>query len=111
MLQARRALVSVYDKRGLEDLARGLFRLGIEIVSTGGTLADRSVDGHLDQIREHGIERIDLVVVNLYPFRETLASGASFEQTIEMIDIGGPALVRAAAKNFGGVGGVVDPED
>ncbi|HVG07054.1 MAG TPA: bifunctional phosphoribosylaminoimidazolecarboxamide formyltransferase/IMP cyclohydrolase [Thermoanaerobaculia bacterium] len=150
MLQARRALVSVYDKRGLEDLARGLARLGVEIVSTGGTLkflqekgipvtavvevtgfpeildgrvktlhprihggilADRSVDGHLDQIRKHGIERIDLVIVNLYPFRETLAAGASFEQTIEMIDIGGPAMVRAAAKNFGGVGVVVDPGD
>jgi len=150
MLQARRALVSVYDKRGLEDLARGLARLGVEIVSTGGTLkylqeksipvtavadvtgfpeildgrvktlhprihggilADRSVDGHLDQIREHGIERIDLVVVNLYPFRETLAAGASFAQTVEMIDIGGPAMVRAAAKNFGGVGVVVDPGD
>ncbi|HWN41227.1 MAG TPA: bifunctional phosphoribosylaminoimidazolecarboxamide formyltransferase/IMP cyclohydrolase [Thermoanaerobaculia bacterium] len=150
MLKTRRALVSVYDKRGLEDLARGLVRLGIEIVSTGGTLkflqekgipvtavsdvtgfpeildgrvktlhprihggilADRSVAGHLEQIREHGIERIDLVIVNLYPFRETLASGASFEQTIEMIDIGGPAMVRAAAKNFGGVGVVVDPSD
>jgi phosphoribosylaminoimidazolecarboxamide formyltransferase/IMP cyclohydrolase len=150
MLQARRALVSVYDKRGLEDFARGLVRLGIEIVSTGGTLkflqekgiavtavsdvtgfpeildgrvktlhprihggilADRSVDGHLDQIREHGIDRIDLVAVNLYPFRETLASGASFEQTLEMIDIGGPAMVRAAAKNFRGVAVVVDPGD
>ncbi len=150
MLQARRALVSVYDKRGLEDFARGLARLGVEIVSTGGTLkflqekeipvtavadvtgfpeildgrvktlhprihggilADRSVEGHLEQIREHGIERIDLVVVNLYPFRETLASGASFEQTLEMIDIGGPAMVRAAAKNFRGVAVVVDPGD
>jgi phosphoribosylaminoimidazolecarboxamide formyltransferase/IMP cyclohydrolase len=150
MLQARRALVSVYDKRGLEDFARGLARLGIEIVSTGGTLkflqekgipvtavsdvtgfpeildgrvktlhprihggilADRSVEGHLDQIREHGIDRIDLVAVNLYPFRETLASGASFEQTLEMIDIGGPAMVRAAAKNFRGVAVVVDPGD
>jgi phosphoribosylaminoimidazolecarboxamide formyltransferase/IMP cyclohydrolase len=150
MLKARRALVSVYDKRGLESLARGLVRLGIEVVSTGGTLkflqekdipvtavsevtgfpeildgrvktlhprihggilADRSVDGHLGQIREHGIDRIDLVVVNLYPFRETLASGASFEQTLEMIDIGGPAMVRAAAKNFRGVAVVVDPGD
>ena len=150
MLQARRALVSVYDKRGLEDFARGLVRLGIEIISTGGTLkflqekgipvtavsdvtgfpeildgrvktlhprihggilADRSVDGHLDQIHEHGIDRIDLVAVNLYPFRETLASGASFEQTLEMIDIGGPAMVRAAAKNFRGVAVVVDPAD
>ena len=150
MLKARRALVSVYEKRGLEGFARGLARLGIEIVSTGGTLgflqskgipvtavadvtgfpeildgrvktlhprihgailADRSVEGHLGQLREHGIERIDLVVVNLYPFRETLASGASFGQTIEMIDIGGPAMVRAAAKNFAGVGVVVDPGD
>jgi len=150
MLQARRALVSVYDKTGLEELARGLVRLGIEIVSTGGTLrflqekeipatgvsevtgfpeildgrvktlhprihggilADRFVPGHLDQLEEHGIERIDLVVANLYPFRETLASGASFEQTIEMIDIGGPAMVRAAAKNFSGVAVVVDPGD
>jgi phosphoribosylaminoimidazolecarboxamide formyltransferase/IMP cyclohydrolase len=150
MLQARRALVSVYDKRGLEDFARGLVRLGVEIVSTGGTLkflqekgipvtavsdvtgfpeildgrvktlhprihggilADRSVERHLDQIREHGIDRIDLVAVNLYPFRETLAAGASFEQTLEMIDIGGPAMVRAAAKNFRGVAVVVDPGD
>ncbi|HET9228656.1 MAG TPA: bifunctional phosphoribosylaminoimidazolecarboxamide formyltransferase/IMP cyclohydrolase, partial [Thermoanaerobaculia bacterium] len=69
----------------------------------GGILADRSVPAHLDQIREHGIERIDLVFVNLYPFRENL--------TVEMIDIGGPAMVRAAAKNFGGVGVVVDPGD
>jgi phosphoribosylaminoimidazolecarboxamide formyltransferase/IMP cyclohydrolase len=150
MLQARRALVSVYDKRGLEDLARGIVRLGVEIVSTGGTLkfledkgipvtavsgvtgfpeildgrvktlhprihggilADRSVEGHLEQLREHGIERIDLVVVNLYPFRESLASGATSDQLIEMIDIGGPAMVRAAAKNFGSVGVVVDPGD
>jgi phosphoribosylaminoimidazolecarboxamide formyltransferase/IMP cyclohydrolase len=150
MLPARRALLSVYDKRGLEDLARGLARLGVEMVSTGGTLkflqdkgiavtavsdvtgfpeilegrvktlhprihggilADRSAPGHLDQLAEHGIERIDLVVANLYPFRETLASGASFEQTIEMIDIGGPAMMRAAAKNFRGVAVVVDPGD
>jgi phosphoribosylaminoimidazolecarboxamide formyltransferase/IMP cyclohydrolase len=150
MLQARRALVSVFDKRGLADFARGLTRLGVEIVSTGGTLkflqekgipvtavsdvtgfpeildgrvktlhprihggilADRSVAAHLDQIREHGIERIDLVAVNLYPFRETLASGAPFEQTLEMIDVGGPAMVRAAAKNFRGVAVVVDPGD
>ncbi|MES1243361.1 MAG: bifunctional phosphoribosylaminoimidazolecarboxamide formyltransferase/IMP cyclohydrolase [Acidobacteriota bacterium] len=149
-MQARRALLSVFDKRGLENFARGLDRLGIEIVSTGGTLrflqekgipitavsdvtgfpeildgrvktlhprihggilADRSAESHLDQIREHGIDRIDLVAVNLYPFRETLASGASFEQTLEMIDIGGPAMVRAAAKNFRGVAVVVDPGD
>ncbi len=150
MLPARRALVSVFDKTGLEELARGLYRLGIEIVSTGGTLktlqekgipvvavsdvtgfpemlegrvktlhpkihggilAKRSDPEHLDTLAEHGIERIDLVVVNLYPFRETVARGASFADTVEMIDVGGPTMVRAAAKNFDGVAVVVDPAD
>jgi phosphoribosylaminoimidazolecarboxamide formyltransferase/IMP cyclohydrolase len=150
MLPARRALISVFDKRGLEELARGLARLGVEIVSTGGTLkfleekgiavtgvagvtgfpeildgrvktlhpkvhggilANRSVPEHLDALAEHGIDRIDVVVVNLYPFRETVARGASTEDTIEMIDVGGPTMVRAAAKNAGGVAVVVDPED
>lgn len=150
MLSARRALVSVFDKTGLEDLARGLTRLGVEIVSTGGTLkfleekeipvtavsgvtgfpeildgrvktlhpkihggilANRAEPGHLDALSEHGIDRIDLVVVNLYPFRETVARGASFAETVEMIDVGGPTMVRAAAKNFGGVAVVVDPAD
>ncbi|HVT16785.1 MAG TPA: bifunctional phosphoribosylaminoimidazolecarboxamide formyltransferase/inosine monophosphate cyclohydrolase [Thermoanaerobaculia bacterium] len=151
MLPARRALVSVSDKTGLEDLTRGLDRLGIEIVSTGGTLAflrdrglpavavaevtgfpeildgrvktlhprihggilaSRSVAAHAEQLAEHGIERIDLVVVNLYPFRETAAApDTAFAQVIEQIDIGGPAMVRAAAKNFGGVAVVVDPAD
>ena len=150
MLPARRALISVYDKRGLEDLARGLARLGVEIVSTGGTLkfleekgipvtgvsgvtgfpeildgrvktlhpkvhggilANREVPEHLDALAAHGIDRIDVVVVNLYPFRETVARGASFEETIEMIDVGGPTMVRAAAKNAAGVAVVVDPLD
>ncbi|MFY9820351.1 MAG: bifunctional phosphoribosylaminoimidazolecarboxamide formyltransferase/IMP cyclohydrolase [Thermoanaerobaculia bacterium] len=150
MLPARRALISVYDKQGLEELARGLARLGVEIVSTGGTLkfleekgipvtgvsgvtgfpeildgrvktlhpkvhggilANREVPEHLDALAAHGIERIDVVVVNLYPFRETVARGASFEETIEMIDVGGPTMVRAAAKNAAGVAVVVDPAD
>jgi len=150
MLPARRALISVYDKRGLEELARGLSLLGIEIVSTGGTLkvleekgipvtgvsgvtgfpeildgrvktlhpkihggilANREVPEHLDALTAHGIDRIDVVVVNLYPFRETVARGASFEETIEMIDVGGPTMVRAAAKNAAGVAVVVDPAD
>jgi phosphoribosylaminoimidazolecarboxamide formyltransferase / IMP cyclohydrolase len=150
MLAARRAMVSVFDKTGLEELARGLVRLGIEIVSTGGTLksleekgipvtavsgitgfpeildgrvktlhprvhggilANRAVPEHLDALGEHGIDRIDVVVVNLYPFQETVARGASFEDTVEMIDVGGPTMVRAAAKNFGGVAVVVDPAD
>jgi phosphoribosylaminoimidazolecarboxamide formyltransferase / IMP cyclohydrolase len=150
MLPARRALVSVFDKTGLEELARGLARLGIEIVSTGGTLrflekkgipvtavsgitgfpeildgrvktlhprihggilANRSMPAHLEALDAHGIGRIDLVVVNLYPFRETVARGASFAETLEMIDVGGPTMVRAAAKNFGGVAVVVEPAD
>jgi phosphoribosylaminoimidazolecarboxamide formyltransferase/IMP cyclohydrolase len=74
-----------------------------------GLLADRRNDAHLEALREHGIEPIDLVVVNLYPFRETVASGAGFDDVIEKIDIGGPAMIRAAAKNFESVGVVVDP--
>ncbi len=151
MQPARRALVSVFDKQGLEDLVRGLARLGFEIVSTGGTLkfleekglpvvavsqvtgfpeildgrvktlhprihggilANRSVPAHAAQLQEHGITPIDLVVVNLYPFRQTAATpGASFGDVIEMIDVGGPAMVRAAAKNLHGVAVVVDPGD
>ena len=75
----------------------------------GGILADRRKQDHVDQLVEQGIEPFDLVVVNLYPFRETVARGAAFEETIEKIDIGGPAMVRAAAKNFASVGVVVDP--
>jgi len=75
----------------------------------GGILADRRKPAHLDQIAEQGIEPFDLVVVNLYPFRETVASGAGVDDVIEKIDIGGPAMVRAAAKNFESVGIVVDP--
>jgi phosphoribosylaminoimidazolecarboxamide formyltransferase/IMP cyclohydrolase len=151
MLPARRALLSVYYKTGLLELARGLSQLGIEILSTGGTLsflaergvpvtavsdvtgfpeildgrvktlhprihggilADRSLPEHLGQLAEHGIERIDLVVVNLYPFQETAATpGATPAEIVEKIDIGGPAMVRAAAKNFGSVAVVVDPAD
>ncbi len=150
MQPARRALISVFDKSGLEELARGLGRLGIEILSTGGTLrflqekgipatavsdvtgfpeildgrvktlhprihggilADRAVPSHAGQLAEHGISPIDLVVVNLYPFQQTVATGASFAQAIEMIDVGGPAMIRAAAKNFASVGVVVDPAD
>ncbi len=72
-------------------------------------LADRRRPEHVDQLATHGIEPFDLVVVNLYPFRETVASGASFDETIEQIDIGGPAMVRAAAKNHASVAVVVDP--
>jgi len=146
----RRALISVFDKTGLAEMARGLDRLGVEMVSTGGTLAalrelgvpvtavaevtgfpeilggrvktlhprihggilaKRSDTGHAAELAAHGIAPIDLVIVNLYPFQKTVASGASFAEAIEMIDVGGPTMVRAAAKNFDGVAVVVDPAD
>jgi phosphoribosylaminoimidazolecarboxamide formyltransferase/IMP cyclohydrolase len=144
----RRALLSVYDKTGLEDLARGLHAAGVALVSTGSTatriaaagvpvtpveeltgfpecldgrvktlhprvhagiLADRRRDDHVQQLADLGIEAFDLVVVNLYPFRETVASGAGTDEVVEQIDIGGPSMVRAAAKNHPSVAVVVDP--
>src|SRR6195952_3485883 len=147
-IAVRRALVSVYDKTGLEDLARGLNAAGVEIVSTGSTaatiaalgvpvtpvdavtgfpeilggrvktlhphvhaglLADQGNPEHVSTVDELGIETFQLVVVNLYPFRETVASGAAPAEIIEQIDIGGPAMVRASAKNHGSVAVVVDP--
>ncbi len=144
----RRALVSVSDKTGLEDLGRGLAGAGVEIVSTGSTarrlaaagvpvtpvaeitgfpecldgrvktlhpgvhaglLADRRRPEHVAQLAELGIAPFDLVVVNLYPFVETLVSGGDSEQVVESIDVGGPAMVRAAAKNYPSVAVVVDP--
>ncbi|MDP9241626.1 MAG: bifunctional phosphoribosylaminoimidazolecarboxamide formyltransferase/IMP cyclohydrolase, partial [Actinomycetota bacterium] len=135
----RRALISVADKTGLEDLGRDLRALGVALVSSGTTaqtlrdagvevtnvadvtgfpemldgrvktlhprihaaiLADRRLPEHEAQLEEHGIQPFDLVVSNLYPFREAVASGAAFDDVIEKIDVGGPSLVRAAAKNF-----------
>lgn len=146
--QIKRALISVYDKTGLEDLARSLDAAGVEIVSTGSTaakiadlginvtpvekltgfpeclegrvktlhpkvhagiLADTRKSDHLAQLEELGVEAFQLVVVNLYPFRETVASGADFDGCVEQIDIGGPSMVRAAAKNHPSVAIVVDP--
>ncbi|MFC5799616.1 bifunctional phosphoribosylaminoimidazolecarboxamide formyltransferase/IMP cyclohydrolase [Streptomyces formicae] len=145
----RRALVSVYDKTGLEDLARGLHEAGVELVSTGSTagriaaagvpvtkveeltgfpecldgrvktlhprvhagiLADLRLDAHREQLAELGVEPFDLVVVNLYPFQETVASGATPDECVEQIDIGGPSMVRAAAKNHPSVAVVTSPE-
>ncbi len=77
----------------------------------GGILADRSKPEHLRQMAEHSIRPIDMVVVNLYPFEETVSRGATFDEAIEQIDIGGPTLIRAAAKNFKFVTVVVDPAD
>ncbi len=147
----RRALLSVSDKDGIVDFARGLEELGVEIVSTGGTarelaradvgartiedftgfpeimdgrvktlhprlyaglLARRDDDGHLGAAAEQGIEQVDLVCVNLYPFEQTVARGdASDEEIVENIDIGGPTMIRAAAKNSGFAAVVVDPDD
>src|SRR3954465_9349368 len=149
-VQVRRALLTVSDKRGLVDFARGLADLGVEIVSTGGTarelrdqgidiraideytgfpeildgrvktlnpriyaglLAVRSDASHMATLAEHGIEPIDLVCVNLYPFERTAGRrGATDEEIIENIDIGGPTLIRAAAKNHPFAAVVVTPE-
>jgi phosphoribosylaminoimidazolecarboxamide formyltransferase/IMP cyclohydrolase len=144
----KRALISVYDKTGLEDLARGLHAAGIAIVSTGnsarliaslgipvtevaeltgfpecldgrvktlhprvhaGILADLRKEDHVKQLADLGVEPFDLVVSNLYPFRETVASGAAPDDVIEQIDIGGPSMVRAAAKNHPSVAIVTSP--
>ncbi|MFE9252109.1 bifunctional phosphoribosylaminoimidazolecarboxamide formyltransferase/IMP cyclohydrolase [Streptomyces sp. NPDC007088] len=144
----RRALVSVYDKTGLEDLARGLHEAGVQLVSTGSTagriaaagvpvtrveeltgfpecldgrvktlhpkvhagiLADLRLEDHRAQLAGLGVEPFDLVVVNLYPFKETVASGATPDECVEQIDIGGPSMVRAAAKNHPSVAVVTSP--
>jgi phosphoribosylaminoimidazolecarboxamide formyltransferase/IMP cyclohydrolase len=146
----RRALVSVHDKSGVAELARGLADAGVRVVSTGGTaahlkeagvdvslvedetgfpeilggrvktlhpkifggvLADATREDHARDMEAQGLEAFDLVVVNLYPFEETAARGASRGDTIEMIDVGGTALIRAAAKNHARVAVVVEPED
>ena len=151
MPRCERALLSVYDKTGVVELARALAELGIEILSTGGTarllrengvalrevsevtgfpemlggrvktlhpavhggiLARRDDPAHLEELRRHGIGPIDLVVVNLYPFAATAARAeATPTELIEEIDIGGPTMLRAAAKNFAAVGVVVSPAD
>lgn len=147
-IQLRRALLSVHDKTGLEDLAARLHQAGVQIVSTGSTaariaaagvpvtaveeltgfpecldgrvktlhprvhagiLADRRLPGHVSQLEELDIEPFDLVVVNLYPFEATVASGADADACIEQIDIGGPSMVRAAAKNHPSVAVVTSP--
>jgi phosphoribosylaminoimidazolecarboxamide formyltransferase/IMP cyclohydrolase len=150
LVPVRRALISLSDKSGLEVLADGLKRHGVEIVSTGGTAAKLRESGaevrdiseltgfpeimdgrvktlhpkvhggllgvrdnpeHAASMEEHGIAPIDLVVANLYPFAETLAKGADRDTIIENIDIGGPSMVRSAAKNHGDVAIVTDPDD
>src|ERR1700750_2838772 len=144
----RRALISVYDKTGLVELASGLRAAGVDIVSTGSTaktIADKGIpvtpveqitgfpevlDGRVKTLHPHvhaglladlrkpehaaaleklGIAAFELVVVNLYPFSETVESGAGVDECVEQIDIGGPSMVRAAAKNHPSVAVVTDP--
>ncbi len=144
----RRALVSVYDKTGLDDLVRGLHDAGVALVSTGGSaarieslgipvtkvedltgfpecldgrvktlhpavhagiLADRRLPSHVEQLADLGIEPFDLMISNLYPFTQTVASGATPDECVEQIDIGGPSMVRAAAKNHPSVAIVTSP--
>ena len=151
MRKVKRALISVSDKSGVVDLARGLAALGVEILSTGGTaklllkeglavtevsaytgfaemldgrvktlhpkihaglLARRDEAAHMAALQQAGIGTIDLLVVNLYPFAATVADpDCRFEDAIENIDIGGPAMLRSAAKNHGSVAALVDPAD
>ena len=151
MADKRRALLSVSDKTGIVDMARGLEKLGFEIISTGGTertlkeaglhpvnisditgfpecldgrvktlhpvvhaglLARRDIPEHMQTLEKLGISRIDVVVVNLYPFKATVEKpGVTLEEAIENIDIGGPTMLRSAAKNYPGVIVLVDPRD
>ena len=149
IIPIRRAIVSVYDKTGLIELAAALVDAGVEIVSTGSTaarirdaghpvtdvsnitgfpesldgrvktlhpsvhagiLADLRLASHEAQLAELGITPFELVVSNLYPFAETVASGAAPDEIIEQIDIGGPAMVRSAAKNFANVAIITSPQ-
>jgi len=147
-IKIERALISVYDKSGLDELARGLHEAGVDIVSTGttaayirdlgipvtpvedvtgfpeilggrvktlhphihaGLLADQADPEHLSTVDSLGIRTFQLVVSNLYPFADTVRGGATPPDAIEQIDIGGPAMVRASAKNHGSVAVVTDP--
>jgi phosphoribosylaminoimidazolecarboxamide formyltransferase/IMP cyclohydrolase len=147
-MKVGRALLSVSDKTGIVEFASALHKLGIELISTGGTakrlsenkipvvevssltgfpemldgrvktlhpkvhggiLADRGNKKHMKAVSDAGIKTIDLVCVNLYPFQKTVESGAKLPEIIENIDVGGPALIRAAAKNFEHVAVIVNP--
>ncbi len=103
-------VIEVSSYTGFPELLSGRVKTLHPLIH-GGILADRSKPEHLRQMAEHGIRPIDMVVVNLYPFQETVSRGASLDEAIEQIDIGGPTLIRAAAKNFKFVAVVVDPAD
>ena len=140
LVKPRRALISLSDKTGLEEVARVLISLGVELISTGGTraalekvsvpvrdvaeltgfpemmdgrvktlhpkvhgalLGVRDAHDHAKAMLDHGIVNIDLIWIDLYPFEATVAGGGTFEACVENIDIGGPAMIRSAAKNHG----------
>ena len=151
MANIRKAIVSVSDKTGVVEFARGLSERGVQILSTGGTarslqeagvpvtevsaytgfpemldgrvktlhpkihggiLGLRDREDHAAKMREHGIEPIDIVAVNLYPFEKTVAqAGCTLAEAVEQIDIGGPCMIRASAKNHRFVTVIVDPAD
>ena len=102
-------VTEVADLTGFPEMLGGRVKT-LHPAIHGGLLADQRDPDHLAQIAAQGIEPFDLVVSNLYPFRETVAAGASLEESIEKIDIGGPAMVRAGAKNFESVAVIVNPE-
>jgi phosphoribosylaminoimidazolecarboxamide formyltransferase / IMP cyclohydrolase len=102
-------VTSVEEVTGFPEMMGGRVKT-LHPAIHGGILADKSRPAHLEEIARHGIETVDLVAVNLYPFEATVAKGGSPEEIIEQIDIGGPTLVRAAAKNHGSVAVVVSPE-
>lgn len=149
MAKIKRALISVSDKTGIVEFARELSKMGVEIISSGGTakalekegiktievgkitgfppildgrvktlhfpfyagiLADRSKKDHMETLKKYKVDPIDMVVVNLYPFEQVISRpDAPFEEAIENIDIGGPCMIRAAAKNFEHVAVIVNP--
>ena len=110
LAEAGLAVLDVSDLTGFPEMMDGRVKT-LHPKVHGGLLAIRDSEEHAAAMRAHGIRPIDLLVVNLYPFEETVAKGAAFEATIENIDIGGPAMIRAAAKNHGDVAVVVGPED
>jgi phosphoribosylaminoimidazolecarboxamide formyltransferase/IMP cyclohydrolase len=151
MYKIKRAIISVSNKKGVVEFAKELNKMGVEILSTGGTaktlreagipvkdvsehtgspemldgrvktlhprvhgglLARRDNMKDMEELKKYGIETIDMVVVNLYPFEETISKpGVTFEEAIENIDIGGPTMLRSASKNFQDVAVITDPSD
>ena len=151
MSKIERAIISVSNKKGVVEFAKELNKMGVEILSTGGTaktlreagipvkdvsehtgspemldgrvktlhprvhgglLARRDNMKDMEELKKYGIETIDMVVVNLYPFEETISKpGVTFEEAIENIDIGGPTMLRSASKNFQDVAVIADPSD